>query len=175
MTSGSVSTSPNPSSLSISLDVEQTKSDENVTAEESEKAEQEISYYKSTSTWYWYTSFLIDQANCSIVRISYCWSSKTQKTILRCDLCSYNSGLHFGITAWCFYSMQVYILIIDTKSNIVMDSKNGKLSSLTIDRRAVMTKITTNWKGQNKNHTFQNGDIFLLCQNPTLPHDRVFH
>ena len=63
MTSGSVSTSPNPSSSSISLDVEQTKSDENVTAEESEKAEQEISYYKSTSTWYWYTSFLIDQAN----------------------------------------------------------------------------------------------------------------
>jgi len=30
--------------------VKQTKSDEDVTAEESEKAEQEISYYKSTST-----------------------------------------------------------------------------------------------------------------------------
>ena len=98
VTSGSVSTRPNPSSSSVSLGVKQTKSDEDVTAEESEKAEQEISYYKSTSTWYWYTSFLIDQANCSIVRISYCWSSKTQKTILRCDL----SGLHFGITAWCF-------------------------------------------------------------------------
>jgi len=50
VTSGSVSTSPNPSSSSVSLGVKQTKSDEDVTAEESEKAEQEISYYKSTST-----------------------------------------------------------------------------------------------------------------------------